>query len=209
MKSINFLFCICFLFGLVSCKKDCQDTSYQNYTVDFFTTHKDFEVIPATFDTVYETVIAKEAHLEGAVFETVTEQVLIKEGYNKYYILDSMLIQIPIDEETNNTTEFYCYHFLDSTEIVSVQIPSQYMTITSQRVVQQGTGMEVSAEYATITNIILDTPPQFNVTTKEQKFKRMTFRIPEKRTIRGHLNYYFDRQSVENCREGNSYKILD
>jgi len=210
MKNVNFLLISSFLLLVVSCKKNTQNVSiYKNHTVDFFTTHPDFEIIHPVFKTVEETFLETPAYLEGATFETIYEQVLVKEGYNNYGIMDSILVQITINEETDNTTELVCYHFFDSSDFTTSQVPSEYMTITSQRIIQQGTGAEVPATYSTFTKIILDTPPQLIPSTGERSFESVTFTIPEKRTIRGHLNYYFERQNIGNCKEGNSYRLND
>lgn len=209
MKKINFLLLTILLVELFSCKDDCDTITYKNHTVDFYTTHQDFILTPPIFDTITEMVLEKEAHLEGAVFETVTEQILVKEGFNKYRIMDSVLVQIITDAETELISEFYCYHFLDDTDFTTVTFPAEYTTRTSQRVVQPGTGAEIPATYSTVTKIILDTPPQILPNTGDRQYQRKTFKIPEARTIRGHLKYYFERQSIQDCHEGNSYIIQE
>ena len=210
MKKNSFLFLSILLMSIWACKDDdCHDLKFKNYEVDFFNTHKDLVLIPATFDTVTETILVTEAHLEGAVFETVTEQILVKGSYTKFNLMDSTLVPIIINAEIDTFSEIVCYHFFEDSEFTILQVPAQYTTLVGQRVVQQGTGAEVPATYSTITKILLDTPSQIIETPADQKFQRVKFRIPEKRTIRGHLDYYFEQQSIENCREGKSYRILD
>ena len=207
MKITNTLFFIFLIISLFACKEDV--IFYKTYEVDFYTSHKDYVVHPIVFDTVTEIILTKSAHLEGATFETVTEQILVKEGYNKYRIMDSMMVELVTDEELETTTEIVCYRFFGNDNISETQIPSEYTTRFSYLLLQQGTGAEVAAVYDTINRIIIDTPPEFSMNTEEQNFKRITFKIPEQRTIRGHLNYYFERASVEHCIEGNSYDIHD
>jgi len=208
MKKSNFLLFIFIVLAVVACKDD-DDISYKTHEVDFYSTHKEFVIKPVVFDTIADIFLAKEAHLEGATFETVTEQVLIKEGYIRYRLMDSMNIQIVTDEERNVVSEIVCYDFFGNSEMTQFQVPAEYKTIVRERVIQQGTGAEVVAEYDTIFRRVIDTPSELIPNTDEQAFKRITFKIPEKRTIRGHLDYYFEREAIENCKEGNSYSIND
>ena len=182
---------------------------YKTYEVDFYSTHKDYVIAPVVFDTVFEIALSKPAHLEGAIFETVTEQILVKESYNKYNIMDSMQVQLVTDEESEMSSEIVCCRFFGNDNISQTQVPAEYISRVSHILLQQGTGEEILAEYDTIPRIIIDTPAQLIMNTEEQNFKRIAFKIPEKRTIRGHLDYYFERESVYQFSEGNSYRIRD
>jgi len=208
MKKLNHFFFLLLLLHLFSCKKN-EVVTYKNIEVDFFTSSKNYKIQPATFDTITEYVLTKNAHLDGAVFETIYEQILFKESFRRFKIADSILIEIETDSELDSISEIACYQFLDPTDFVTIDVPAQYRTITSQQLIQQGTGSEVPATYDTISRILVDTDTQIIEHNEEQTFNRVNFRIPEKRTIRIHLDYYFDKASIDQCWEGTSYRVND
>lgn len=216
MKNITLLFLAFLLVGIISCKDDddnqddCgnqDEVFFKNYEVDFYSTHKDFVIQPATFETVTEQVQIKPAHLEGAFFETVTEQYLNKESYKRHQILDSMIIHLVANSETDSIAEIACYNFFEEADFVEQEVPAEYKTLVKQIIAQQGTGAEIPAIYSTITSRRVVTDSQIIPITDEQNFKRIEFRIPEDQTIQEYLANQFSQQSIMECEEGNSYNI--
>lgn len=193
--------------------KECEECEelpgYINYTVDFFSTHKDFKINPTVFETVTEQVLLKEAHQEGAIFETVTEQYLAKEATVRHQILEKEAIHLVANSETDSIAEVDCYHFFDEADFIEIEIPAEYSTLSRQMVVQDGMGVAVPAEYTLITRQIVFSPSEIVPNEEEQEYTRIGFNIREDKTIETYLMEQFAQQGVMDCFEGNGYRIND
>ena len=151
MKKLNLFFFAIFLMSTIACKHDINDNDcweceacedgYVNYVVDFYTTHKDYVLKPAVFETVTEQVLIREAHREGATFQTVSEQYLSKSGYKVNAISDFTSMHIVVDSEKDSIAELGCYYFYE--EVAERQVAPEYRTVIRLRVVQEGTGAEI------------------------------------------------------------------
>jgi len=199
----------------VECEEceDCEECEelpgYKNYTVDFFSTHKDFQIIPTLYETVTEQVLVREAHQEGAFFETYTEQYLVKESTIRHEILEKETIYLVANSETDSIAEIECYNFFEEADFVELEVPAHYANRAYYLVVQEGTGAQVPAEYATLTKQIVSTHSEIVPATEEQAFTRIGFRIREDWTMENYLTTQFAQQEVLNCFEGNGYRIND
>jgi len=86
--------------GLIYLIGACKsEPTFKTVTVDFFIEHPDISIEPATFDTLTEIVLVKEASMEGATFETFTEQVLVRDAYRDVRIMD---IEVPAEYSFRN-----------------------------------------------------------------------------------------------------------
>ncbi len=219
MKNITLLFLTLLFVGIAACNNnddndnDCLDNQeevgFKNYKVDFYATHKNFVVQPATFETVTEQALLKPAHQEGAFFETVTEQYLSKESFKRHQILDSMIIHLVANSETDSIAEVACYHFFEEADFVEIEVPAEYKTRITYQLAQQGTGVEIPATYMTLTRRHVMSDGEIVATTDEQQFKRIAFSIPKDQTMQEYLANQFSHQSIMECVEGNSYKIQE
>jgi hypothetical protein len=216
MKNTYLLFLCCCLLGFCTCKNEeleCEvyqvDSFYEDYQVDFFTTHKDFKIKDPVFETVTEQVLVKEAHLQGATFETVTEQVLVKAASSMLQILDSQYVHIVVNAETNTIAELVCYNFFDESNFILTDVPAQYQTRTIQRVLVPGTGAEVPPVFSTREFERLVSNTELIAVDTERVFNRLLFRIPSEMTIQEYLIDQFSQQSILSCEEGNSFRIVE
>lgn len=218
MKNNTLFLFVFLLMGISACKDDddnqvnCDEPNvigFKNYEVDFYSTHKNFVIQPATFETVTEQALLKPAHQEGAFFETVTEQYLVKESFKRHQILDSMMIHLVANSETDSIAEIACYHFFDEVDFFEQEVPAEYQTRILYQLAQQGTGVEIPATYVTLTRRHVVTDSEIIATTEEQQFNRVEFRIPNDQTIREYLANQFGQQMIMECEEGNSYKIKE
>jgi len=218
MKNITLFILAFILVGISACKNDddlpvecnvIDPIDFKNYEVDFYSTHKNFVVQPATFEMVTEQFLIKPAHQEGALFEIISEQYLHKESYKRHQILDSTIIHLVANSETDSIAELACYYFFEEANFVEQDVPAEYKTVIKQNLVQQGTGAEIPAVYSIITSRRVVTDSEIITVSDEQAFNRIEFRIPAELTIQEYLANQFGQQSIVDCVEGNSYKIND
>jgi len=209
MKSFNFFLLIILLVNIFACKDDdCHvSITYENHVVDFYNTHKDFDLIPAKFETVTEQYLWKETHQEGATFEILEEEFLLHEAYTIYHIMDSTVFHIVSNSKIDSVARIACYNFFEESDFVETEVPAEYITLTKRQVVEQGTGAQIPAIYRTHTSKRVNHDAIFRPSTTNRKFQRVVFKIPEGRTIRAHLGHSFEQHSIQDCAEGNSYKI--
>ncbi len=206
MKKLTFLVVLSCLIGISACcKKD--SVEYQYYVVDFFTAHQDSEVKPAIFETITEQILVKEAYHLGATFETVTEQVLIKSAYTDWQISEQQDIHLVVNAETNTIGAISCFRFFDEADFIQIDVPAQYGSRTYQKVVVDGVGMERPAIYATRSYEKLISDTEIIERQGQRTLDRFEFRIPATMTIQEYLADQFAQQSIEQCEEGNSYRI--
>ncbi len=193
--------------------KECEECEelpgYKNYTVDFFSTHKDFVIIPTIYETVTEQVQLRPAHQEGATFETVTEQYLVKEPSVRNLILEKETIHLVTNSETDSVATIDCYHFFDEADFIQIEIPAEYSTRSYQVLLLNGTGAEVPAEYGTVTRKIVVALSEVVPNTEAQVFTPVGFRVVEDRGIESYLIGQFAQQLALDCFEGNGYRIND
>lgn len=111
--------------------------------IDFFTTNK-YKVTPPDFKTFYETILKTEEHHKGATFDTIMIEVLSKEGS---IIIESEKKEFtfPIALDYNDTLkeDIVCYVFNLDTTVV----PPQYESFTYNKVLIDGDGEYVEAQY--------------------------------------------------------------
>lgn len=216
MKNITLLLFAFLLVGMLSCKDDDDNpiecnvpdvVGFKNYKVDFYSTHKNFEVQPATFEMITEQALLKPSHLEGVFFETATEQYLTKESYKLHQILDSMIIHLVADSETDSIAEVACYNFFEEIDFIEIEVPAEYKTRIIYLLAQQGTGAEIPATYEILNRRHVLSDSEIIPTTNEQNFNRIEFRIPEGQTIQEYLANQFGQQFILDCEEGNSFFI--
>ena len=141
MKITSFLLLLTFL--LTTCKTE----EYKTVKVDFLIQHPEFSVAPATFDTLKEQVLVRQAYQEGATFEMVTEQVLIREASRNSKIMDIQFINVQADFEENLICAVPCITYFTEENFEVFQVQPEYGTRTLQRVAVNGNGAEVPAEY--------------------------------------------------------------
>lgn len=182
---------------------------YKNYEVDFFTSHMNFKIQEAVFETVTEQVFVKEAHRSGAIFETFTEQVLLKEAFSKIKTVEVHDMNLLVNAEMNMSDEIGCYHFLDPSEFTTVDFPAEYTTRIIETVVVDGNGPEIPAVYSSRQYKKLKTPFQITPLAEERIFLRVSFRIPYNISIEEYLADQFFENNLSNCLEGNSYRIVE
>jgi len=201
------LFLFSCLIFLCTCKKD--KAKYKDYEVDFYIAHEGFEIKQPVLETVTEQVLVRPAHKLGATFEAVYEQILIKPARLRHEIADSQKIYIVVNAETNTIAKTTCYDFFDEADFIERDVPAEYRTRLFYRLLTPGTGMDVPAEYQTITKQRLVTDSEIAELEGERSFNRLAFRVPVHMTIREYLADQFSQQSILDCEEGNSFRILE
>jgi hypothetical protein len=124
------------------------------------------EVIPATYTTVTEQVLKKEAGREGAVYATATEQVMASPASKRLELTPIIWEAYPKQFESERpctgavkTNTIQAQRIRAVASVREVEVPATYITITRQVVQTPGTGNgTIPAEYQTITKTILTAP---------------------------------------------------
>jgi hypothetical protein len=137
------------------------------------------EVVAATFKTVTEQIMVREAHKEGAVMQTVTEQVLVKPASQRIVVEPAVWQTVPktivIQEACKGkpqVTKTYIQSELTTpARERSVEVPAEYRTIARYVVKTPGTGADVPAEYQTITKTVVDIPDAVREITQPAEFQ--------------------------------------
>jgi len=144
------------------CLAKSEEYFWDNYEYEAYPARTTLEVTPAKFDTIIEKYLVKPAHKEGAIFETITEQVIQKEAHSRLEVIESDFLkterEIVIDQLTNKTIKIESYELANSLSTKEIAVPAEYKTLTRQKVVENGTGAEVEAEYKTYTKLIFASP---------------------------------------------------
>lgn len=188
---------------LSSCKDDPQ---LINVEVDFFTDHDQWIIVPATFDTITEQVLVKEAHNEGGIFETITEQVLVRDAYTVYQIQDTATINLPTNLDKTEWQEYFCMQFFDMSNFIITEIPTEYGTRQFLKLVEDGTGPEVPAEYTTRDYYRLNMPAHvIERTMEERAFQSVTIPIPEGQTFENYFRTHLVGEDF-NCQAEVSFR---
>ncbi len=212
--TLFFLVVICF----ASCLDDCptcpeceevtNDLTYRIFTVDFFNSHKDFELRPAAFETVTEQVLVRPSHNLGATFTVSNETYLYKSAYTYLEIYESDTAHVVVNAEANTIDEIACFNFYNEANFKEIEIGAEYITREIQLVVTQGTGAEVPAEYATIQRKVLVSNAEL-IPTDERETTQVTFKIPADETIQAYLDVQFSQQGIPYCIEEEAYEVVE
>jgi len=149
-------------FKFYGCLAKSDEYFWDNFEYEAYPARTTLEVIPGKFDTITEQYLVKPAHNEGATFEELTEQIIIKEAHSRLEVIESEFLkterEIVIDELTNKTTKIESYELANPVSVKEVVVPAEYKTLTRQKVVENGTGAEIAAEYETYTKHIFAKP---------------------------------------------------
>jgi hypothetical protein len=137
------------------------------------------EVIPATFRTVTEQIMVREAHRVGAVMQTVTEQVLVKPASQRIVIepavwqtvTKTIVIQEACKGKPQITKTYIQSELVTPAMEHLVEVSAEYRTITRYVVQTPGTGADVPAEYQTVTKTVVYTPDAVREITLRAEFQ--------------------------------------
>lgn len=205
----HFLLLLAFC-SLSSCDDDLrleEGPVCNSVTVDFFTSHPRLVVTPAVFDTLYEQVLFKDAYNKGgATFETVTEQVLTKDRHTRISIMDQDSIEVVLDAKQEITGFVPCISFQEFP--YALEIPAHYNTYTRQRLVTNGNGEYVEAQYNTRSYLLLK--EDASVTEIEGVVSRSTvtetFTIPSGTSFESYLSMETAELSND-CLSSDHYRV--
>ena len=194
---------------MVSCQKESK-TTYKSVMFKVYTSHQDYQIIEPLFDTLVEQVLEIDAYHIGGVFETVSEQVLLIEGYTRYQIATSDNLNLVLNTQTGETDEIPCFEFLDPSDWISTEVPSQYITRTYQKLITDGDGDEVPAVYGVRSyqrlNIDTQIVPVDNATRASEVF---TFTIPEEVKLLDYIREQLVDLGRSDCLTNGFYQIVD
>ena len=204
---------ICFTSCLDDCPScpECEEVDnnpiYRIFAVNFFHSHKDFELRPAAFETVTEQVLTKPAHNIGTTFSVVTETYLYKSAYTYLEIYESDTAHVVVNAEANTIGEIACFNFYQEADFKEIEIGAEYRNRQIQVVVTPGTGALVPAEYGTIQRKVLVLDAQL-IPTNEREKTSVTFKIPADESIQVYLDTQFSQQGIPYCIEENAYEVI-
>jgi len=213
-KSFLFLLTIILVF---SCHKNDDDDTFQEpekqeydtFEVDFYTSHKDFEVKEIQFVIVPDEYKIKPTHREGAIFREEDDIVLVKPEHRVYKIHDAKEIHLVQNAETNTIIRTFCYRFYNEEDNIRTIIPAKYMDIKKEVLVEDGNGEIQPAEYKTVYKEVVFTPAELiPVDSSNRGFQRIKFTIPCSMTIEEYLNDQILQHGIEDCLQDNSYQVV-
>lgn len=205
--STKFILILFIISLLGACKSE---PAYKTVVVDFFIQHPEFSVTPATFDTLMELVLVKDAFNEGATFETVTEQVLVRDAYRSIRIMDVQYINMLADHEENLLCAVPCITYFPENQIERFEASATYTTRTYQKVVVNGTGVERPAEYASRQFLKKQTNASINPEPMEDlQPLRKIFRLPVNLDFEDYWEQYLLVLDMEDCGETITFEVVE
>lgn len=195
---------------IFSCGEDDENAAptYVDYEVAFFRGHPNAIITPTEFETVSRQRLSKEEHKQGATFETVTEQFLVVEESFRYIYSDDNIFNMTTNAETNTLKDITCRSFRDVSNIVTTPVPAQFATMTKQRVLVDGTGPIIPAQFSTYELQMVVNDAQLNVqsnTSRESEI--IIFRLETDISVEEHIQNELNSQSISGCLNGDGYLV--
>jgi len=197
-------------FLLLLLLSSCRKSDFKTVKIGFIIEHPDYYIIPAVYDTIQETMLVKEAYNEGATFETVTEQVLLKERHTDIKLSKIQYINVALDAEEDLSCLAPCIRHLSSSEFEFIPINNSYELRSYQKVVNNGNGNLVEAQYEQRTFYRLNTDATLlEKETSHQEYLIKHFTIPKNVSFEDYWENQLINAGAQACGDINSYKILE
>lgn len=196
--------------ALFSCGQDDESTgpTYEDHEVAFFVDHPNAIIIPTEYQTMTRQRLVKEESKQGATFETVNEQVLVLEASNEYIFSNENTFNITTNTETNAMQDVICRSFLDASSIVAAPVPAQFATMTWQRVLVDGTGAIVPAQFSSYeVDVVINDAQLILQPNTNRNSEIITFRLESGVSVEEHIQDELNSQSISGCMSGDSYVV--
>lgn len=183
---------------------------YSMKEVEFYTIYPlAYRVIPATFETVTEQILVKEAGTTGSTYEVKTESVLLKDAYNTIKITstdDSMNIKTDLKEDS--TQIIPCIGPSYATSYETEDINATYTTITHDHLeTYSPDGDTIFAQYETRSYQKLVNPAEVEELEDHQKTTTITFTLPDSVDIYEYLNKLAMDSGFPDCLREENYMV--